>query len=294
MKGTKTFIMMPKVDFCFKELMADETVRKGFIGALLQVDPEKIKESVLLPAYLEREYSDDKLGILDVRVRLYDGTQINVEIQISPFMLWPERSTFYLSKMYSGQIKSGDAYQELKKCIHVGILNFVLFKDDKSFYSRFHLREDSRGTLYTDKLEIHILELPKLGKYDYPENELLDWAQFINAEQQEELMIMSEKNKYLGEAYEKLVTISADEKKRLEYEARQKAMLDHNYLMGASREEGRKEGIRALVIAYIEDGMSKERTIDKLKRLFNLDENTAKQYYESFSAECEVEEPDSK
>ena len=36
--------------------------------------------------------------------------------------------------------------------------------------------------------------------------------------------------------------MSADEKKRLEYEAREKAIRDYHSQMQASREEGRKEG----------------------------------------------------
>ena len=39
------FIMLPTVDFCFKELMQNEKVRKGIIAALLGVRPEEIKET---------------------------------------------------------------------------------------------------------------------------------------------------------------------------------------------------------------------------------------------------------
>ena len=33
------FIMKPKVDFAFKELMTNEKVRKGFLAAFLKLDP---------------------------------------------------------------------------------------------------------------------------------------------------------------------------------------------------------------------------------------------------------------
>ena len=36
--------------------------------------------------------------------------------------------------------------------------------------------------MYTDKLEVHILELPKLSKFEYPKTELLEWAHFFAAE----------------------------------------------------------------------------------------------------------------
>ena len=46
------FIMLPTVDFCFKELMQNEKVRKGFIAALLGRMPEEIQETTLLPTIL--------------------------------------------------------------------------------------------------------------------------------------------------------------------------------------------------------------------------------------------------
>ena len=41
-KKTDNFIMLPTVDFCFKELMQDEKVRKGLIAALLNVNPMEV------------------------------------------------------------------------------------------------------------------------------------------------------------------------------------------------------------------------------------------------------------
>ena len=109
------FIMKPKVDFCFKELMEDADVRRGFIAAILGIRPEEIMHTELLQTHLRKEYKDDKLGILDVRVRFEDGTQIDMEMQMAPFKLWPERSLFYLAKIYVDQIHEGEDYNKLKK-----------------------------------------------------------------------------------------------------------------------------------------------------------------------------------
>ena len=237
------FIMKPKVDFCFKELMEEAEVRKGFSAAVLHIPPEDIAETLLLPTNLRKKYEEDKLGILDVRVLLNNSTQIDIEIQVSPFLLWPERSLFYLAKMFTDQIEKGEGYEKLEKCVHVGILDFILFGEDKEYYSCFHIREDVRNCLYTDKLEVHILELPKLKKHDYPETELLNWAKFMNAERQEEFEAMAEKDQYIEKAYEALKNISADQEKRLEYEAREKALRDHDYLMKSNWEAGEKIGI---------------------------------------------------
>ena len=53
---------------------------------------------------------------------------------------------------------------------------------------------------------------------------------------------MAQGNEYLGEAYEALQRLSADEKKRVEYEARDKALKDYNTQMSSARREGEKRG----------------------------------------------------
>ena len=112
------FIMLPTVDFCFKELMRNEKVRKGIIAALLGVRPEEIKETRLLPTILRKEYEDDKYGILDVRVEMHDGTQIDFEMQVAEFDFWKKRIVFYLSKMVTDQIHKGDDYDKIQRDLY--------------------------------------------------------------------------------------------------------------------------------------------------------------------------------
>lgn len=139
------FIMLPTVDFCFKELMRNEKVRKGIIAALLGVRPEEIKETRLLPTILRKEYEDDKYGILDVRVEMHDGTQIDFEMQVAEFDFWKKRIVFYLSKMVTDQIHKGDDYDKIQKCIHVSILDFVHFPEDNRYYRKITFCDTKNG-----------------------------------------------------------------------------------------------------------------------------------------------------
>lgn len=59
------FLMKPKVDFAFKEIMMDEKARTGFLSAVLGLKPEDIKETQILNSSLRKIHEDDKLGILD-------------------------------------------------------------------------------------------------------------------------------------------------------------------------------------------------------------------------------------
>lgn len=279
------FIMKPKVDFCFKELLSDEYVRRGFLSAILGVAPDMILWTKLLPTYLRKQHKDDKFGILDVRIMLQDESQVDVEIQVIAYDYWAERSLFYISKMYVDQIHEGEDYGQLKKCIHVGILDFKLF-DDEEYYSRFHIWEDNRRLQYSDKFEIHVLELPKLEKYDYPETELLKWARFFNATNKEELEMAAEGNEYTQKAYDRLVELSADEEKRMEYEERQKALRDYQHMMNSGWRqgvsEGREEGVKAIIEMLQELGMSRKETQTKVHDKFSASDEIVKEWLNKY------------
>ena len=65
---------------------------------------------------------------------------------------------------------------------------------------------------------------------------------FLGAKSRRKFEKMAEKDSYMEEAYEMLKHMSVDEKKRLEYEAREKAIRDYHSQMQGMREEGFAEG----------------------------------------------------
>ena len=231
------FIMLPTSDFCFKELMQNSKVRKGIISVLLGINPEEIAETKLLPTSTTEEYPDGKLGILDVLIKLENGTQVGMEMQVAKYDYWTNRILFYLCRMFTGQIGKGDTYDKLKKCIHVSFLDFIHFENDYDFYRKITLR-DEKNSEYTDLLELHILELKKLPPEEQNENGLLKWTRFLNGKCREDFEKMAEKDEYIDEAYELLKKMRADDRKRLEYEAREKAVRDYNTQMKSSLERG--------------------------------------------------------
>ena len=236
------FIMLPKVDFCFKEIMQNEKVRQGLISALLDVSPEEISKKTLLHKVLRKEFKKDKYGILDVRVRLIDGTQMDMEMQVEPFTYWANRILFYWSKMYIDQIESGKGYDELQKCVHVSILAYDHFKDDENCYHKIGLRDMSTGEQYSDLLELHFLEITKVPSVMANEKPIIQWIRFLGGSNREELKAMSERNEYIQCAYEELERMSLDKQKRLEYETRQKNIRDYNSQMKSARIQGEEIG----------------------------------------------------
>ena len=298
------FLMSPRVDYAFKEIMMDEKARIGFLSAMLKLNPEDIKETQVLNTNLRKQSEKEKLGILDVRILMNNNIEIDIEIQLAAMNIWADRALFYLAKMYTEQISAGEDYTIFKKCVSISVLDFKLFEHEPEFYSCFHIREDSRNFLYTDKMEFHVLELPKLPKElkeDSSDIEL--WGKFISAERKEDFDMLAEKNMYIGSAYQYLQVISQDEEKRLEYEARAKAIRDYNQVMleaeqrgrAKGREEGREEGeaqgrsegkiegIQILIADHIEEEIPKEKTIAKLQKHYHLTKTEAELYYEKYS-----------
>ena len=54
--------------------------------------------------------------------------------------------------------------------------------------------------------------------------------------------MLAKRDPYIASAYQQLQIISQDKEKREEYEARERAIRDHNQMMKESREEGHAEG----------------------------------------------------
>ena len=251
------FIMSPKIDFAFKELMRNDYVRKGFLSAVLDINDTLIKSTVLLNTNMPKVHDDEKQSILDVRLTMNDDTEIDIEIQLAYMKAWADRSTFYVSKMLVEQVGINRNYTNIKKCVGISLLDFNYIKETERFHTVFHLREDTESIKYTDVLEIHVVELPKLPQKD-DGTDLYDWIRFIKAKDKEEFEMLAKQNSYLTKAYETLEEISADKQKRLEYDARQKALYDYNTMMIESYERGKAERDMELIAQMRADGVDEE------------------------------------
>ena len=218
--------MLPIVDFCFKELMKNPKVWKGFIAAVLEKQPEEIANTILISTELRKESENDKLGILDVLVELEDGTKMNLEMQVAYFEHWTNRVLFYVSKIYTGQIQEGEDYDRLQKCIHVSILDFIHFPNDRRCCRKIAFCDTETGEQYTDLIELYILELGKLPPEDQNEDGVIRWMRFLGGKNREEFEDMAKKDEYIYEAYNEMKKLSLDDKKRMESELRNKEIRD--------------------------------------------------------------------
>ena len=121
--------LRPLNDFIFKKLFGEtENIDnlKSFLNAVLNKD--KTQELVELEIINEKELTtdniQDKKGIIDVLAKTSDGTNINIEVQLTNQDNMDKRTLFYWSRIYSRSIVKGEDYSNLNKVITINILDF--------------------------------------------------------------------------------------------------------------------------------------------------------------------------
>ena len=238
-------ILSPKLDVVFQALFGEvgcERITKAFLETILK---EEIKEIELnRNPILKREFKEDKLGILDIIVELDGKEQCDIELQIANRKNIIERILYYWSKLYSRQLKKGVDYENLEKTILILIADFEIegIKEIEYHSSWKLIEEKGRKEILTNKLEIHIIELPKIQREKGKEDKLLDWLYFLENPNSERVEVVVKENKEIKEAKEKLVGLSEDERMQRIADLREKAILDEKAIYAKGIEDGIEEG----------------------------------------------------
>lgn len=280
----ENFIMQPKIDFAFKEIMMNNKALKGFLSAVMNIQPEQIKKIVRKNTNMKKIHAEEKQAILDVRIVIAQSIsleeqpeqenfifkEIDIEIQLSYMAAWADRSVFYVSKMLIEQGEIDQKYSNFKKCIGINILDFNYIRQTKRFHTVYHVREDTEHIKFTDVMEWHVIELPKIPK-DSDGTDLYKWARFINATEKGEFEMIVKGNQYLESALETLEIISQDEQKRLEYTARQKTLYDYNEQMSENYDRGRADATNEFLSAM--QGLIPQDKIQEVLRRMSENNN---------------------
>ena len=249
-------IIVPTNDFVFKRIFGypgSEKITKRLLELIIEDDIESI--DLGNSTILEKDLRDEKVGILDILAKGKDNTKYNIEMQMISKENIQDRMLFYWSKVFLRGIKEGNQYDELNKVVSILIANFKLknIKEIPEFHTKWQIREETySNTVLTSKLEIHIIELPKLiemieNGLVSKKDELVIWLRFImNPEElsMEEIDYTDE----IKEAERILRDINSNEhdiwlaEQRLKYIRDQYA--ERKYARKEGYEEGHEEGYK--------------------------------------------------
>ena len=240
----------PTVDFAFKRVLGSPehpAITLHFLNAVLGGDPLVTQVEILNP-FLEKDFDEDKLAILDVRATDEHGQWLNIEMQTTVTGELPPRLTYYAASQFVGQLREGESYEELRPSIGICVIGGgLLFPDQPELHLDFRLRGRLPHLQLTDMLQIHLLELPKYAPPSDTEqitDPIEQWAYFFRSA---ENASGDEITRYLTdapftEATGVLEMIARNPRERELYEARLKLQRDQEMRLRAAREEGLAEG----------------------------------------------------
>jgi len=268
--------LSPKSDVIFKLLFGDERGLEqltDFLKSVLRLPAEDYEEVTIVDPHLLREGMDDKLGILDVKVKTKSQKIINVEIQLLTKPALRERVVFSLAKMVTGQIGAGDGYIKIKRAVSIFITNFILVPENEAYHNHYTLYDSETGSQFTDLLEVNVLELVKLPEID-DGTERWNWMKFLTARRREELEMLAQKSPQVGKAVVRLMELSQDERARMLYESRQMMEWDNLGLQMQARQdgwqEGRQEGRQEGMLAVAKNLLNDGEPINRIIRITGL------------------------
>ena len=239
-----TKLLLPTIDVVFQALfgtVGNESFTKHFLELIL----DKKINSIDLSSnpILRRKHIDGKLGILDVIAKIDNNELCNIEMQVSSQKNILERLLYYWSRTYSDQLKIGDNYGALQKTIGILIADFeIKGLEELNYRSSWKIIEEkNRKIILTDRLEICIIELPKIANLQN-NDELLMWLKFLTMPHSEEVIEMAKTNTELKKAYNKLEEMSSNEQMRKFAEWRYMGMVEHNSAISSSYDDGYNSG----------------------------------------------------
>ena len=156
----------PKRDYVFKRLFGDEDnalLLVDLLNAVCRLPPGQLVSGVgLLNPFVEKDYEESKVSVLDVRARDDPGRQYLLEMQqfVRPAM--DKRLLYYWAGAHAQQLLKGDRYEMLHPTYTICLLNEPLI-DDAFYHHCFGLYDKEHDVSLGKDLQMHLLELSKFN-----------------------------------------------------------------------------------------------------------------------------------
>lgn len=229
LKLIENTILDPKNDYVFKRIfghVGNEEITKDLLSAILgkEITYVELDNNPIL----EKDLSDSKVGILDIKAKIDERIDVDIEMQIVDKNNMEDRLLYYWSSMYYNTVKSGEDYLKSRKVIIILISNYNLKSTENidSYISKWRILNDKNVNIsLTGKLEFCIIELPKFEKYKDKENnfQIEKWVNFIRNPEDE---TMDKNDEAIQKAKNVLKEISQDKYEREMAELRLKYIME--------------------------------------------------------------------
>lgn len=212
-------------DVVFKALFVrNPDLLRAFLRDVLDLPLTESDEVTILNPELIPETADGKLSRLDIHVNMAKR-KFNIEMQARKMGFNTERVLYYWCEMYGEKFEAGGKYEDLEQTYSVNVLGFS-FLNCKEYHSSYSIREGKRFDKLTDKLSIHIFELPKVPKELISGDNKQMWMELIKADSEEalEMVKTTTQNPAIQKDIDAVYALNADTVLREQIRQRDKAI----------------------------------------------------------------------
>ena len=223
-------------------------VLQDLLECILDIPPETIAGLELLDKEFQKDSINDKTGVLDVKLSLKNNTIIDIEIQNRWNSEFVQRTIFYWAKMYTENLKTGEVYTKLPKCITINIVGEG-FNLNSLIHSEYNVVEKHINDRLSDELEIHFLNLAKVKEQqenfeqDEKKKKLYKWLKFIETDNSEVREMLAENSEMMKKANAAISVMEMSPKEKWLYENRMKYEHDKASWKHVGYKEGIEDGI---------------------------------------------------
>ena len=279
-------------DFLFAKTMQDPDILKPVLETILRF---KIARVEIVEAQKSFDVSYHAHGIrLDVYADDEAGSRFAVEMQARQEYNLLKRSRYYHSVMDIDQLLKGRSYDELKNNYVIFICVYKLFGRELHQYNFQSKCLQIPDLPYSEERETILLSTE--GTADDITPDLRDFLQYVKSSTDETAARLD--SDLIRKIHDKVKKIKQNRQLEVEY-------LKFEELMKESRAEGLSEGIErgrksglsegittgihAFIAEFSEEGLSKERIIQKLLKRFSLTQKDAEARYDAYTESVQSE-----
>ena len=187
---------------------------------------------------------DGKQIVLDMRVKLDKGENVNIEMQTYSEEHFQQRMSLYLAQLHSQQPKRGDKYDQVMPS-HLLVFTTFNVYDKGDHIARMIFTMHGHPDVRDDNLELVVVQLSKFNKSLYELVDMPDrWCYIIKHSAE----LTTEQVEYLSQdgetrmALEHLAEISQDERERWEAISLARREWEDQLMEEKGRVQGMQEG----------------------------------------------------
>lgn len=164
---------------------------QDIIETFLQIKIKRIKLNPYLKSKEKYLPEEENFGIADVRILTEERKELNIGIQFVDGYYIQNKMLLYYAQIHTNQLEH-DENRKIVKTITINLLDFEYLKT-KEYHKKILIKDNFENKKTSEILELHVIELPKLKKYDKQLSKEEAWVKYFKGENIQEIKSEFEK-----------------------------------------------------------------------------------------------------